>query len=513
MASRCCTVRGAAGFSGAPVSKALVYVAVLGYALQRVLTSHLASIGVLSAPASDGVSSEVMGEILGNEVNNALRTIGVEQNAALPTLHSFDLRSATLFQWSTAHHFIFSQVVFATFAETLAGCSLLYAMRNLERFMSSPKFALLGVATSVGATIVHAALLAIGGDAFGVVVVAAGPYALLFTLLALYIQLVPLLQPRLVVLCGRVALSEKTPVVLLAIQLLLCRGYASLAAGLAGASVGAALNLPLWLRRAALRGAAQRVVDAPTALSTASSTASTTTSMNPACARIMALCGITEGGRPWDELLALVRHPTDGFRDGRLRRGCAALRVLVDALPPVSARDAGELSGTTTTGAARAALNVRRRREQSELFDALTQQWSGTTRGSQTALARVLRNFPQFRSVATGREAEEEEASQRDAALEGGQLGGIGAPSRAASGEGFKTTVTFHANTFSQFDSLPPIHLVHVSPTQRRCSRWRRRRCGRCAAAAEQRSDCAACGNGLLSPSSRRGSPPRRRQS
>ena len=196
-ASRCCTLRGAAGFTGAPVSKALMYLTVLGYALQRVFSSRLASGGVL--PASGGASSEAMGEILGNEVDNALRAIGIEQDAALSLMQSFDLRSATLFSWSTAHRFLFSQVIFATFAETLVGCALLYAMRNLERFVSSPKFALLGMATSVGATIVYVALLALGGDAFGVVVIAAGPYALLFTLLALYIQLVPPLQPRLVV--------------------------------------------------------------------------------------------------------------------------------------------------------------------------------------------------------------------------------------------------------------------------------------------------------------------------
>tara|TARA_B110000208_G_scaffold26080_1_gene33893 strand:+ start:40 stop:1653 length:1614 start_codon:yes stop_codon:yes gene_type:complete len=353
----CCRIDGTRGFYGAPCSKALIYMTLLGMLIGAAHRggggSDVESIaftapggkhynvpamtgggGSSSSSGGEGggggagvqdgdASRSVMGDLLSHEVNSALRT-AVLGSEVVFQFRPFDLRSSTLYEWRHLHRLAFSQLFFATFGETVAGCALFYAMRDLERLLGSPKFALLGVATAAASTAAQAALLALGGVRWGVVVVAAGPYALLFTLLALYLHLVPPLRPRIVVLCGRVALSEKTPVVLLAVQLLLCRGAESLVAGLAGAAVGTCLHLPLWLRRAALRRRAQ--TEAPRA---------------SRCAQLSSRCGLVEGTKPWDDLIALVRHPTDGFRDGRVRRACGSLRDIVDALPPASWR--GEL--------------------------------------------------------------------------------------------------------------------------------------------------------------------------
>jgi len=145
-----------------------------------------------------------------------------------------------------SHHWVFDGL-----GEAALGSIALFRFRRFERYLGSRKFCGFVLSTSAITT-----LLVVGGATLFPSYIrtpASGPYALIFGLYALFYDMIPVAQPKLMRVLG-VTLSDKSLMYLVGAQLFVCQGSRSgvpAACGLLAGFLYLSDTVPL-LRRLAL---------------------------------------------------------------------------------------------------------------------------------------------------------------------------------------------------------------------------------------------------------------------
>ena len=118
-----------------------------------------------------------------------------------------------------SHHWVFDGL-----GEAALGSIALFRFRRFERYLGSRKFCGFVLSTSAITT-----LLVVGGATLFpsyIKTPASGPYALIFGLYALFYDMIPVAQPKLMRVLG-ITLSDKSLMYLVGAQLFVCQGSKS----------------------------------------------------------------------------------------------------------------------------------------------------------------------------------------------------------------------------------------------------------------------------------------------
>mmetsp|Transcript_12415 Transcript_12415/g.22985 ORF Transcript_12415/g.22985 Transcript_12415/m.22985 type:complete len:327 (-) Transcript_12415:86-1066(-) len=128
-------------------------------------------------------------------------------------------------------------IYFPSYPQVISSVILLYSFRQFERQMGSNKFGSFVLTSYVLATLTQMGIV-VSASSMGVpLTLSAGPYFLIYSLLACYHKLVPKIQPSKANISS-IVFSEKSWVYFLAMQLLFSEGTSSFLAGVSGLLTG-----------------------------------------------------------------------------------------------------------------------------------------------------------------------------------------------------------------------------------------------------------------------------------
>ncbi|KAI8643926.1 hypothetical protein BD408DRAFT_414108 [Parasitella parasitica] len=138
-----------------------------------------------------------------------------------------------------------SHWAFSSVGATVVGTWLIYKMKVVERRYGSSKYAALVFISFVASTFLQTGALAVGSR-FGFKSIASGSYAILFSILYQYQEMIP---PSFQVNVLGTTLTDKIYVYLAATQLLLSNSSASVIPSICGLVIGAAYDMTAGLKQ------------------------------------------------------------------------------------------------------------------------------------------------------------------------------------------------------------------------------------------------------------------------
>ena len=197
-------------------------------------------------PSAMSESSEPSG-FYGAPLTKALSALSVTLSIACISLQK---QSAVQMRWLalTANHewwrLLMTNLVFTGNYETILGAMLLYTFRVIERQLGSRKFGAFIVLVMTVSTWFHVGLLVVvkGGmfpthNTVDEAIMAPGPFATIYALLAFFHAVIPKKMPCMFSLLG-LHFSDKSMAYLLAFQLLGCEGWRSILPSVVGYTLG-----------------------------------------------------------------------------------------------------------------------------------------------------------------------------------------------------------------------------------------------------------------------------------